>query len=1591
MNPSEINKAKNQIRSEFPIVGVGASAGGLEAFKSFLKAIPKKSGLAYILVQHLPADHESTLTDILEKITDIPVREIYDNILIEPDHIYIIPSNKLLIATDHKLKLGERPSEDAKNMPIDIFLSSLAEIYGKWAVGIVLSGNGSDGTQGLKQIKKHAGTTFAQTLNSAAHISMPQNAMNAGTVDFILSPEEIPQQLLRLKQTLKNAQPLDKRSVEEKMEEDCFEQIYALLLVRRDVDFTFYKQSTIRRRIHRRMGIVKLKKKSDYLNYLIQNKAEQDNLFHDMLIPVTEFFRDSHVFDALCESVYPDLLKAKSLNNPLRIWVVGCSTGQEVYSFAICLKECMGEHFPDVKIQIFATDISEKSIAKARSGNYLKKEIKGISEIRLERFFNKSENGFQVKREVRDMCVFASHNFLKDPPFAKIDIISCRNVLIYMNAFLQKKAFNTFHYALNEKGFLLLGKSETTINSSELFLIFDKRNKIYSHKSVQDRHINITERRNENIFRYKSQIKNKEPKVNDFEKNANDVLLAQYMPSGVIVNDHFDIVQFRGASAAYLAPSPGKASLNVLKMVREGLAFELRNALYKSKATREPFIKEDIPVDKGMGLITIEVIPLLNTIEPYYLVLFKEETRIDAPPVEPEALDNKKNQRILQLEKELDQLRKDMHTITEEQEDVNEELQSANEELLSDSEELQSLNEELETSTEELQSTNEELMTVNQELFERNDQLNKSRKFAESIIETLHEPLIILDKKWRIKKANQAFYKDFKLKEVDCIGKVIFDLQNNSWNIPGLQNAFFKIQKKKEKVIDLEATHNFPSIGLRTICFNLQAIKSEMEEQLILLAFEDITERLIAEQAAASLKERQTLYNFFMQASGSFCVLKGSEHIFEFANPSYCHLIGNRDPIGKKIREVLPELKSQGFFEILDDVYRTGKPFIGKEMPISLNQKGGGQKERFLNFNYEAFTNSKGEIDGILVFAYDITEQVLAQNTIRESEQKYRRLMSGLPIAIYTCNKEGYIQLYNDAAAKLWGRNPELGKEMWCGSWKIFATDGSLMPLDECPMAVALKEDRIIHTELIVERQDGSRCSIIPYPQTIHDAHGEIIGAINTLVDITERVKTKKAMQKNVEMMNELYMNATAFVCILRGKEYEYELVNPAYQKLYGKRDLLGKKLKEVHPELDNQKIFELLDNVYKTGKTFVGTELQLVLSRDEGKEPEPVYLNFSYQPMFNSDSQVDGILVFGYDVTNQVMTKIESEESLKKVLEFLPVMTWTNLPNGHINFFNQKWYNYTGLENGNADIWKWRTLVHPDDLSKTMNAYRKALSTGQLFKVENRYKGTDDTYRWHLNQALPIMNRDKEIELWVGTATDIHEQKIKEQKKDEFISIASHEMKTPLTTAKAYLQLLQEVIGSTDNKAGLYVQKANVSIERLQSLITELLDVSKIQNGRLDYHIAKFDFNEMLDATIETMQYSTPSQVILKKGKVSKEITGDKEKLQQVVINLLSNAIKYSPDSREISVNVQQQNEIVTVSITDKGIGISKENLEKVFERYYRVEEHAIQFQGLGIGLFISKEIINHHNGQLWVESEKGKGSSFYFTLPLIILNDKN
>src|SRR6266705_2297107 len=771
-----------------PIVGIGGSAGGFEAAMELLRHLPPRTGMAFVIVQHLDPHHASRLSNLLVKVKAMPVSEVTGTTTPKPNTVYVQPPNKCVIAKDCTLTLVQR--EERLNVGIDHFFESLAEECGSRAIGIVLSGTGSDGTAGLRAIKAAGGLTFAQNQESAKFDAMPRSAIRAGFVDLVLTPREIAREIERvanhpyIRRPLSDPEEIEKAAYRQA---DDLGRIFLSLKKQMGVDLSAYKESTLIRRIQRRMALHRIEKISQYARFLRDNKKEIQALFDDLLINVTRFFRDQTLFRALKKRFLPALLKNKSKDRQpeLRAWVPGCASGEEVYSLAICILETLGSGPSKMRIQIFGTDLSESVIEHARLGIYSSAIEKDVSSARLKRFFVKRDGSYQIHRNVRDICTFARQNITADPPFSRLDLISCRNVLIYLSPELHKRCIPQFHYALNADGYLILGPAESVGLYDELFKLVDKKNKIYAKTAVTTPHTaNLIPQGGLGLAHFGARL-TAAAGANfggDILKVADRIMLGTYAPAAVVIDQDMHVQQFRGRTELFLEHAPGPATFNLLQLARPTLVADLRATIKHAIKTDKPARKERARIKlKGRSYeINIQAVPfkIPGSDKSWLLVIFDETTKGTKLAKVPRALGKTAAQRdVAELHRELAASKESLQTIIEEQEATNEELKSANEEI--------------ESSNEELQSTNEELTTLNEELSNRNLEMMQLTNELNNLLASTQMPIVMVDNALTVRRATPAARGAFNILPTD-IGRPLSELRPNI-DVPDLENILREV------------------------------------------------------------------------------------------------------------------------------------------------------------------------------------------------------------------------------------------------------------------------------------------------------------------------------------------------------------------------------------------------------------------------------------------------------------------------------------------------------------------------------------------------------------------------------------------------------------------------------------------------------------------------------------------------------------------------------------------------------------------------------------------------------------------------------
>ncbi|MBN2654007.1 MAG: PAS domain-containing protein [Nitrospirae bacterium] len=954
--------------NSFHIVGIGASAGGLEALDQFFKVMPSDSGMAFVLIPQLAPEHKSMMVELLQRHTEMNVMESKDGMPVKPNCVYIIPPDSDMTILRGTLQLLKPVERRGLRHPIDFFLRSLAEDRGEKAVCIVLSGTGTEGTLGLRAIKEKGGLVIVQDPKTTRFDGMPASAVATGLADYVLPPNKMPAQLLNYaKQTLARTST---QAVETKVNAPL-QKIISLILSYTGHDFSEYKQNTILRRIEKRLAVLQIGDIEDYVSYLRNNPQEINQIFSELLIRVTSFFRDQKAFECIKNKILPHMFNNRTPDQPIRIWIPGCSTGEEAYSLAIIVQEYINTLREKYKVQIFAADIDKQAIDMARTGLYPDSISVDISPERLSRFFIKKSSAYKIRDEIRQMIVFAVQDIVKDPPFTKLDMISFRNVLIYFNTKLQKKVIPMLHYSLKPGGILFLGPSETTGDNADIFSTVDRKWKIFKAKDTSALRTTLfnvrraaVQEQSPKLEQLKAPVKTQEASMVNL---AEKIIMDQYAPTFVIINNKGECLYFHGKTNRYLQPPSGRANLNIIEMARAELRSELRTALRKTITHGKKVTVEGLKIKGASSLLTFNIeIHQPESLQGLLMVVFKElklQKGQKALKTQPPSI--KMKHYIEELEQELRSSKEQLHTANEELETTIQELRSTEEEFQSSTEELQSTIEELETSKEELQSVNEELTTVNSELqltmddaFTANNDLNNlisstqiatvfldkqlrikrftpatvnvlnlvetdvgrhigdlalkldyadleneitrvlkmftlnervvkhrdglwyltrivpyqttggtidgaiitfiditeqkkteealkdALNYAEGIVDTVRESLIILDKNMIVITANRSFYKTFKMSKEDVERKHIYKLGNRQWDIPALKELLEQILPENSRFDNFEVTHDFNDIGHKKMLLNARRLYEHSKQtQMILLAIEDITER----------------------------------------------------------------------------------------------------------------------------------------------------------------------------------------------------------------------------------------------------------------------------------------------------------------------------------------------------------------------------------------------------------------------------------------------------------------------------------------------------------------------------------------------------------------------------------------------------------------------------------------------------------------------------------------------------------------------------------------------------------------------------
>lgn len=1081
----EKSNASEKGSGEFYVVGIGASAGGLEALEVFFKNMPDGSGMAFVVIQHLSPDYKSLMVELLSKYAKMPVCHAEDGIEISPNNIYLLPRKTNMTIFHNKLYLIEQEYSHnyTLNLPIDIFFRSLAEDKRDKAIAVVLSGTGSDGTRGIRLVKEHGGMVIVQTAENAKFDGMPNSAIATRLADYILPAHEIPGELMKfVKHPYSTKDSLSQVQINN--HDDAMGKILSLVRNMAGVDFTFYKPNTIIRRIERRMGVNQIDDLSEYAKYVAQSSGEAETLYKEFLIGVTKFFRDTDTYEIIEEKVVPKLFENTKKKNTIRVWIAGCSTGEEAYSIAMLLREYMENNGEKRDVKIFATDIDKEAIEIAGAGVYPESIAADVAVERLGKWFMKTNDGYQIRREIREMVVFASHNLAKNSPFSKIDLVSCRNLLIYLKAELQKKIFTIFNFSLERDGFLILGSSESIGEMSSYFSSFDTKHKIY--KSTGMEKSSLSAMFSAGDMKQHAAIPSQKKDSDYVPQNHSgalsrfyDVLFENYVPPCVFVNEQNKIVHVVGDINLFVRIQPGRLDFDILQMVRKELSIVLGTAMNKARRHGEEVVYRNVNIPDGKEIhkvnLMIKPIASSQSNERVVLVAFEEKSMVelDEESIEIVDIDDKVKQRIKDLEQELQYTKENLQATIEELETSNEELQATNEELIASNEELQSTNE-------ELQSVNEELMTVNSEHQEKIQELMDLNNDMENLLSSTDMGVIFLDKDFRIRKFTPAVTREFNLLSLD-LGRKITDISH-------------KI-KYKDFIKDAQGVLK----SLRSI--ELEVENETNERYLMKILPYRTTENVIKGVVITlmnieNIKKREESINQLITAddkSPNLIVTTDTKGIITYVNEKYVETMGFAydEVIGKKA-SFIPSSAGEGneaATEIYNDL-KLGRVWDGE---LEAQRKDGNSfVERA---SIIPTKDSNGTVNSYVKISEDITHERQMQNALGEEQRRFKSVMEASPVAITIVDKDGRIVFANNRAAALFETTKEEveARAFNDPKWEITDSEGNPLKEEDIPFNIIAREKKEVDgMKHSIKYQNGDVLNLVINGSPVLDENGEI-------------------------------------------------------------------------------------------------------------------------------------------------------------------------------------------------------------------------------------------------------------------------------------------------------------------------------------------------------------------------------------------------------------------------------------------------------------------------------------------------------------------
>lgn len=1568
------------------VVGVGAGAGGMEALQELLASLGDSPDMAMVYVGHDASELQATRIDQLADATSLRVVELKSRKLIRPNTVYICPPNSLLSISSGSRLMLKPATEESPATPIDHFFHAIAETQGEQGIGVILSGMGTDGTLGLKSISDAGGMTFSQISSSAKFDSMPRNAATTGVADHVLTPKEIANELKDYVVYRKQqSNRLTRESMLEEIERSIPE-IADVLYKATKHNFKHYKTATLTRRILRRMQILQISDVATYLGRLRDDQDETQNLFRELLIGITAFFRDPESFKALAEEVIPQLFEGRTASDPVRIWVPGCATGEEAYSLAILCYEHLDrlktqrddDHAKDSlpTFQIIASDIDEHALAIARQGVYPLGITESIPETRLKQYFVKRGKRYHAKRNLRESILFSLHNLISDAPFSRQDLISCRNLLVYLGPHLQKKLIPLFHYALRPNGYLFLGPSESISSHDELFRTVDAEHRINQRKGTET----VTETADSRGFVSAAEatqtaaIVPNEEDTKEIHQVLQRIILDEFAPKAVVVDVDGKVICTLSDTSPYLSSGEGMHQNNLIKMAHVHLRIGLRGAFAEAKVNRRRVVRDDLLImgESGQQRVKLTIQPMmqLGHETELFMVAFEDlgpsiapsdSSTDDSIRSDPSIAANPHaQQRIEQLERELATTRDDLDRSIQEMEAANEELTSSYNELLAMNQGLQTANEKLEISKEEIRSSSEAVARANADL----QNLLRSTRIA----------TIFLDDDLSVRSFTPAATEIYGLIATD-VGRPLTQIAPNVQDMPPLPNWEQLIQ---EDGVEHTIVANTGKAFIRRV---LPYRSYSGDHDGIVLTFTDVTQ----------LRESEELFQSLVRASAQIVWIANADGVVESDSPSWREYTG----------QTLEQWVGLGWLDVIhpDDRELTQKVWtdaVAKDRPLVLEYRLRNRHGEYRWFQVRTAPQRRpdGTVNRWVGMNIDIHDQKQSRLELADREAHLRRVINNQLGLVGVIDRNGLLLEVDDRSLEYArvNRHEVIGKPFHEAPWWNYDPDVAQQMRDA--MERAFKGEPVRYdVSLFAHGDDGVLIDFMIAP--VFDDDGNIEYLIPSGVDIRDRKKAE-LKQQEVAVRLEAIFNTAVDGIITIDRRGTINSVNVAAAKIfgYGVDELTGSNINALIPEPEHSEHDGYLKAYEETGQSHIIGHQRQVTGRRKDGSTFSLDLSVS-ETSLSGEHRYVGIVRDVSDRVRSEQAKKNASRRMQMALRAGGMAAWEWTPKK--SYWTKEMYELFGVTDdrkGSPELCF--SLTHPDDVESLKRHWQEAIEGNQDYEYEFRIVRPDGEMRWITGMGEVVRGKSGNVTRmygvnWDSTQEHVQAETLRESErraneasasKSAFLANMSHEIRTPMTAILGYAELLQDIIQDTEGLHHLQTIRRNG--DYLLDIINDILDLSKIEAGKLDVESERFDPAHLIEDVRSIMEVRAKEaglELTVEYGQqIPASIQSDAKRLKQVLINLVGNAIKFTPEGNvRLVVRMESDPIRLCIDVIDTGIGITPEQQEQLFLPFSQGDSSVNRtFGGTGLGLTISRRLAEMLGGTIHFQSEVGVGSTF-------------